>query len=74
MPAKNNKHEALLRQIDSIIENQTKENSGLRRDLQKFRADLKEAQKTRNNQEIALILLRIASWIKFFFENIPPVD
>jgi hypothetical protein len=65
------KTEALLRSIDSIIENYAGTNPELVSELKKLRAEAEEAHKRRHLEELALISLRIATWVKFIIDHLP---
>lgn len=66
------KSEALLRSIDNIIENYAGDNPELLSELIKLRAEAQEAHKKRRLEELALIGLRVATWVKFIIDHLPP--
>lgn len=66
------KRDALLRSIDTLIENHAKDNPELLKDLQRHRADVEDAARNSRWSDLASIALRIATLIKFLFDQLPP--
>ena len=66
--------QALLQQIDKLIDQETRKttpDAEFLRDLHTHRAALQDATK-RTPGDYAKDALRVATWIKFFFDHWPP--
>lgn len=66
------KPEALLRSIDSLIENHGRDNPELLKELQELRSEVQEATRKGLWLDLAFAALRLATWIKFIFDHLPP--
>jgi hypothetical protein len=71
MPSANS-GEALLHAIDQLIEQYGDTHPQLQLDLQQVRTELEVLLKTRRREDFAFAALRLASWIKFILDNLPP--
>lgn len=62
--------EELLCAIDTLISKYGALYPDLERDLRLLRSDLEIALKQRDHHEVALVALRVASWVRYFIELI----
>lgn len=66
------KTEELLQLIDAILENHAKTNHLLRMDLERLRDQFEQAAIEQRWLDVAIDGLKIAQFIKFLLDNLPP--
>lgn len=68
------KSQNLLREVDALIARHGADNPELRTDLETLREKLVDALRRQHAEDVARIGLQILDWVRWIWENLPPLN